>query len=80
MTIQFRLQAQAEAQCLPRLLDHFAQRGLIPSSIVADQIGHRLEILIEHPTIEEAAAELICERLRRIASVQHVSTSRLRVP
>lgn len=76
MTIQFRLQVQAEAQCLTRLPDHFAQRGLIPSAIVANQIGRDLDILIEHPTIEEDAAALICERMRRVASVRDVTTSR----
>lgn len=69
MTAQFRIVAEAEAQCLSRLIDHFAQRGLIPSAISANHIGNTLEILIEHPTIDESSAALICERIERSVAV-----------
>ena len=78
MTIQFRLQAQAEAQCLPRLLDQFAQRGLIPSAVVTNHVGSGLDIVIEHPTIEDDVAELLCERMRRITTVEQASAFRVR--
>lgn len=74
--MRFRLCAEAEAQCLPRVLDHFAQRGLIPSRIETSHVGRRLEIMIEHPTIDESAAELISERMRQIVFVESVTTSR----
>lgn len=76
MTTRFRLNAKPEAQCLSRVLDHFAQRGLIPSRIVTNHVGPVLEIMIEHPTIEEPAAALLGERMRQIVFVESVSMSR----
>lgn len=76
MIMQFRIQAAAEAQCLPRLIDHFAQRGLIPSALSTTHVGCSLEIIIEHPTLDAETADLICLRMARIVSVQRASVSR----
>jgi acetolactate synthase small subunit len=78
MTIQFRVLAEAEPQCLSRLIDHFAQRGLIPSSLSTMHVGRDLEIVIEHPTVEERTARIICERIARAPSVARATMIRLR--
>ncbi|WP_454887458.1 hypothetical protein [Sphingomonas oryzagri] len=69
MSVQFRIVAEAEAQCLPRLIAHFAQRGLIPSAVSANHIENRLEVIIEHPTIDDLSAALIRERLEQSVAV-----------
>jgi hypothetical protein len=77
MTTRFELEADAEVQCLPRLVDQFAQRGLIPSAISANHIRGRLEIIIDHPTMEAADASLICERMRRMVSVRRANVRQM---
>ena len=77
MTIRFRIKAEADGQCLARIIDHFAQEGLIPSSVLANHVGHVLDIVIEHPTMEIAAGQAMCSRMSRLimvdtASVQHL--------
>jgi hypothetical protein len=78
MTVQFRVRALSEPHCLPRLLDNFAQRGLIPSAISASHVGEVLEIVIEHPTIDDPAAQFICERMARMVPIESVSMNRIR--
>ena len=78
MTVQFRVSAEAEAQCLPRLVDQFAQRGLIPSMLSTIHVGRTLEITIEHPTMDDISARLICERMERMPSVGSASVRRMR--
>lgn len=78
MTMQFRIRAEAEPQCLSRLIDHFAQRGLIPSALSANRIGRALDIVIEHPTMPEETALLIRDRIAQMPSVEQASTQRLR--
>lgn len=78
MTIRFRIQAGAEPQCLPRLIDHFAQRGLIPSAISASHIGPVLEVIIDHPTIEEDAARRLCDRMMRAPCVESATIAMMR--
>jgi hypothetical protein len=77
MTIRFRLQASAEAQCLSRVLDHFAQRDLVPSAMITSHVGQHLEIVIDHPTMDESTAELLCNQLLRTVSIASASSMRI---
>jgi acetolactate synthase small subunit len=77
MTMIFRVRAEAEPQSLSRMIDQFAQRGLIPSMVAASQIGHGLEVVIEHPTIQEDVAQIICDRIARLPPVEDASVHRL---
>lgn len=77
MTVRFQVRAEAEPQCLPRLIDYFAQRGLIPSAVSTTHIGRALDILIEHRTMDDEVARLICDRIARLPSVECATVSRL---
>jgi hypothetical protein len=69
MTTRFFIRAEAEAASLVRLLDPFAQRGLVPYAVRADQLGNDLEVLIELPVIDAVTAANICARMQNMIAV-----------
>ncbi len=79
MLIEFRISAIADAQTVPRVLEHFALRGLVPSSLTAKLDGDELHMVIEHPGLDAHLADLIAEKVRAgvlIRSVQLNSIDR----
>ena len=68
----FRVMASADAQVLPRLLNLFAQRDILPSELRASVTGDRLHVSFWVGGLEAAHADLIAEKMRQNVSVTHV--------
>lgn len=74
----FSIQAQAEPSLMPRVLELFAKRGLIPSRWHSDLGGRRqdeLTIDFQVTGLDRAKAELIAQAIRQFVSVASVLTS-----
>jgi hypothetical protein len=63
MVTRFHIRAQAEPASLVRLLDPFAQRGLMPMAVRAQQSGEELEVMIDLPGLDEGVAANLCARM-----------------
>lgn len=77
-TAFFSVYARAEPGVMPRVLELFAKRGLVPSlwrSTVSGTEEARLTIDIEMSGIGRDIADYIAQCLRQIASVERVRTS-----
>lgn len=76
-TAFFSVHARAEPGVMPRVLELFAKRGLVPSfwhSIVSGNDQARLSIEIRMSGLGRDLAEYIAACLRQIASVEAVLT------
>ena len=77
LTTAFTVQAAAEPGVMPRLLELFAKRGLVPerwhSAIVRP--GMRLAIDIEITGLERDTVEYVANCMRRITGVELVLTA-----
>jgi acetolactate synthase small subunit len=76
-TAFFSVHARAEPGTMPRVLELFAKRGLVPSlwhSAVSGPERARLTIEIEVGGLDDEAAHYIAECLRQIVSVDAVLT------
>lgn len=74
----FSIQAQAEPSLMPRVLELFAKRGLIPSRWHSDLGGRRqdeLTIDFQVTGLDRSKAELIAQAIRQFVSVVSVLTS-----
>lgn len=74
----FSIQALAEPTVMPRVLELFAKRGLIPSRWHSDLGGRRqdeLTIDFQVSGLERDKAELIAHAIRQFVSVSSVLTS-----
>ncbi|WP_343615183.1 hypothetical protein [Novosphingobium sp.] len=69
MLTRFQIRAEAEAAALVRLLDPFAQRGLVPAAVRAICVDDDLEIVIDMPLLDEAVATQICARMGNMIAV-----------
>lgn len=73
----FSVDAQAEPGVMPRVLELFAKRGLVPSSwrsVVTHKEQPRLTIEIQMSGLGRDLTEYIAACLRQIASVEAVVT------
>lgn len=76
-TAFFSVQACADPGVMPRVLEMFAKRGLVPSSwrsAVSGSNQARLTIEIAMGGLDREIAEYIASCLRQIASVEFVFT------
>jgi acetolactate synthase small subunit len=76
-TAFFSVHAQAEPGVMPRVLELFAKRGLVPScwrSAVSGADQARLTIEIQMSGLGHEVSEYIAACLRQIASVESVLT------
>jgi hypothetical protein len=76
-TVFFSVHAQAEPGVMPRVLEFFAKRGLVPSSWHSSVSGvdqARLTIEIQMSGLGREIAEYIAACVRQIASVESVLT------
>lgn len=74
----FSIQALAEPTVMPRVLELFAKRGLIPCRWHSDLGGRRqdeLTIDFQVSGLERDKAELIAQAIRQFVSVSSVLTS-----
>lgn len=70
MTVTFTISLDAEPGSLSRLVDPFAQRGLIPSLIRTQRIGDQLDVVIEQSGLDAALAANLCARMRNMIAVR----------
>jgi acetolactate synthase regulatory subunit len=77
LTTFFSLQARAEPGVMPRVLEIFAKRGLVPelwhSAVVRP--GNRLTIDVEVAGLGDTAADYVANCLRQITGVEVVLTA-----
>jgi acetolactate synthase small subunit len=76
-TAFFSVHARAESGVMPRVLELFAKRGLVPSfwhSVVSGADQARLTIEIQMSGLSGEITEYIAACLRQIASVESVLT------
>jgi acetolactate synthase small subunit len=82
-TACFALRLLPEPGALPRVLELFAKRGMVPSSLHAGLNGSgeeaRLIVDLQLDGLAEPQAELIAEALRQIVIVERVLTARKRL-
>jgi acetolactate synthase small subunit len=77
----FSIRARAEPGVMPRILELFAKRGLVPSLFRSATLGpeHReLTIDIEMSGLDEALVDYIAACMRQIVSIEVVLTSERR--
>ncbi len=80
-TACFSVIATAEPGTLPRVLEIFAKRGLVPSrwlSAVAGPRGGELHIDIQLADADGGLVERLAQSMRQVVSVQSVLTSEKR--
>lgn len=78
-TACFSVHAAAEPGVMPRVLQLFAKRGLVPSSWVSRVVGGRdLTIDLQMRGLDQASAAYIAQCLRQIVSVDAVLVSEKR--
>jgi hypothetical protein len=79
-TACFAVRAQPDAGSLPRILELFAKRGLVPSRVMAVLCGEgeetRLLVELEIGGLAPMLADIIAESLRQIVVVERVLTAR----
>jgi acetolactate synthase small subunit len=74
-TACFSVHAAAEAGVMPRVLELFAKRGLVPTSWHSNAIGRELTIDIQVNGLDRDLAHYVAACLRQIAYVDIVLTS-----
>jgi hypothetical protein len=72
LLIWFRIRAHAEPQTLPRVLNFFAQRDLLPLEIHSVLQGSWLAITVTVANMPFEVAEIIAEKLRQTVLVTSV--------
>jgi len=74
-TACFSVHAAAEPGLMPRVVELFAKRGLVPSSWVSRVSGHEITIDLQMPGLDAEAAHYIASCLGQIVSVDVVLVS-----
>lgn len=64
MVSRFEIVALADPHTLIRLLNYFAQRGLVPNRIIATEAEGFVNVQIEQAGLTEPQARIIAERMR----------------
>ena len=71
-TACFSVHAAAEPAVMPRVIELFAKRGLVPSSWVSRVSGREITIDLQMPGLDAEAARYVAACLRQIVSVDTV--------
>ncbi len=74
-TACFAVSALADPGMLPRLLEPFAKRGLVPSAVYARQHGEDLSVDIQIDGLSQTDAAMIGRGMRQIFGVAVVLVS-----
>jgi acetolactate synthase small subunit len=77
-TACFSVHAAAEPGVMPRVVELFAKRGLVPSSWISRTTGHELTIDVQMRGLDAEAAQYIARCLRQIVTVDVVLVSEKR--
>ncbi|MGI4880547.1 MAG: hypothetical protein ACRYG4_24035 [Janthinobacterium lividum] len=73
---RFDIVAQADSQTLGRLINYFAQQGLVPNRFSAVVAGGSVKVRIEHPDLGEQQCRIIAEKMRSAVIVEAVRVHR----
>jgi acetolactate synthase small subunit len=74
-TACFSVHASAEPGVMPRVVELFAKRGLVPASWISRVSGSELTIDLQMPGLDAETAHYIARCLRQIISVDVVLVS-----
>ena len=80
-TACFAVTAAADSGAMPRVLEVFAKRGLVPSqchSTLAGRTGEELHIDVQITAIDAALATRLADGLRQVVCVRSVLTAEKR--
>ena len=69
----FDIRAVAEPQTLPRLISHFAQLGLIPSRVQAEEADGMMNVIIEQADLMHSQANVVAAKMRASVLVEFVT-------
>jgi hypothetical protein len=78
-TAFFTIRDAAEPQAMPRLLELFAARSIVPERWRAERVGEELRLAIEIADMESLEAERLAERMRQMIHVHRVLTRERRL-
>ena len=78
--VAFAVEADADPGTLPRVLELFAKRGLVPLSLSGRLVGDRLTVEIEVAGMVPAESNHVGNCLRQIPMVARVSVIERTVP
>lgn len=70
--MRFDIVSRSDPQALIRLLNHFAQRDLLPGHVTATEADGRLNIRIDQPDMDEKQARIIAEKMGSSVLVETV--------
>lgn len=73
---RFDIVAQVDPQALVRLINYFAQLGLVPSRVTAVATEASLHVRIEHPDLGEQQSRIMAEKMRSAVLVKSVQVRR----
>lgn len=60
---RFRIDVRLDPQALPRVVDMFAQRAIMPSTMSMAVLGDRMRIEIAVPDLDAAEAGIVAAKL-----------------
>lgn len=80
LAASFLLQARAEPGVMPRVLELFAKRGLVPQKWHSAAAGPALTIEVQIGGLGDEVADYIARCMRQVVGVETVLTSRTRLP
>jgi hypothetical protein len=79
-TVAFSVQARAEPGVMPRVVELFAKRGLVPQRWHSTVSGSALTIELQMGGLGRDLADYIARCMRQIAGVEAVLTAELGFP
>lgn len=73
MTIaRFEIVARADPHALLRIVNYFAQIGLLPGSVKAHVAGDQLFVSVRQPDLGDRQARIIAEKMRGVPVIETV--------
>ena len=76
--VSFTVQARAEPGIMPRVVELFAKRGLVPHRWHSSAAGSALAIEVQMAGLDRELADYIARCMRQIVGVETVLTSEMR--
>ena len=80
LLVSYTLQARAEPGVMPRVVELFAKRGLVPQKWYSTASGPALTIDVQLGGIERDVADYIARCMRQIVGVETVLTAAIPLP
>jgi hypothetical protein len=80
VTFRYLLQACAEPGVMPRVVELFAKRGLVPQKWHSTVSASTLAIEVQMSGLDRDVADYVARCMRQIVGVETVLTSESRVP